>query len=283
MCYDINMNKILLYGLISCAVIIATASIWFLFDIPASQNNAITITHNLHDYEVTITKNQSTIRKNDAVSFSFTVKRNGVPAQLLEHKIYPHASVTSSNLRDIAFYHVDNLKLLENDTYEFSHQFTTTGDYTIWIELNNNTTVANHHAQFSDYIGNIPVNVTGTAEPIAKQSLTATDKQYQLQLIPDQMKVGAPSTFRIVVTTKEGTPVKLLKDVDHFYYTANPIEHFYQLDHPDLPLTKDNEVTISNVTYPSHGQYAFWIRLFPDDGTGKPHNHIQGSFVLPQL
>lgn len=245
-------------------------------------NQELTILHNPHDYSVRITRNQNIITKQDTIKFTFTVQRDGNPAQLVEQKIYPHATIVSNNLHDIAFYHVDDLELLENDTYAFEHRFVTSGEYAIWIELNDNKT-PQHHEAASDYTSRMNLSVSGVDEPYAPARLTSQDGPYRMQLIPDMLHIGSPSKFRILVTREDGQIVKLIKDIDHFFVTANPDENFYVLDHPDLPLTKDDEVTVSNSTFLEHGQYAFWIRLFPDNGTGEITSRIQGSFVLPQL
>ena len=212
--------------------------------------------------------------------YRIVVRQDGKLQDLLAAKKYPHAAIVSADLSDIAFYHADRLDNPSQGVFEFTHNFTADTAYTLWVEVNdNNLSDYDHHGENSDVV--VRVDLSGPkAETLTTQRLTGTDRDYILTLVPDTLKIGAPSQFRILTTTTDGATVPLVTDIDHFYFAASPDGQFYTLDHPDLAVTKDNSITVKNLTFPKAGQYAVWVRVFAADAENTPIDLIEGSFVV---
>lgn len=237
-----------------------------------------TVVHERVLYGVDISRDKLTVSPGDAVRHRFIVRKDGRRIDLPSLKIYPHVAVVSQDLSDIAFYHVDQLTIPGTGIFDFNHQFTASSPYQLWFEINDNTT-PQHHGTFSSYISRIDLPVGAATTPVAQRLIT-TDRQYRLQLEPVQLAIGKPSVLRVNVEDSTGKSVKLVKDIDHFYFAASPAENFYVLDQPDLSLTAGSMITMNNLVFPKPGRYAIWARMFLDDGTGQVGDVIEGSFVV---
>lgn len=216
----------------------------------------------------------------------FSVKLDGKPIDLAAKKIYPHASVVSENLGDVWFYHLDELTSPSTGVYEFTHQFTQAADYTLWIEMNNNTTV-DHHGSKSDYIGKLTMHVQDAAlqpSPVPEKLRVLAksfvdDGAYTLEALPYSLTAGKSGTFAIVAK-KDGKAVPILPHFDHFYILTSPSENLYTLEHPQMNEQGETNAVVGPVTFAKPGRYALWIRLFPDDGSGKVTDVAEGTLIL---
>lgn len=238
-------------------------------------------------YEVVVTGETFTPAVGQTAAIEFAVTLNGQPIDLAADTIYPHAYVVSEDLHDVWFYHIDSLEQIETGVYQFSHRFTQAASYTVWIEFNDNKT-RDHHGGQSDYIARFtvdPQGAPGDSMLAAPTNVTAAQSylpgtEYQLRLLPYELKAGEPGTVTIVAEDLKGGRVALLPEFDHFFALASSGTDFYVLDHPHSTQTGDTEAVLGPFTFPRAGRYALWIRLFPDDGTGEVTDAIEGVLIL---
>lgn len=273
-------------GLVVVAVLVVG---WFVYPYLQPQPAPpLTVLYDKVPYEVSIKADTFTPRVGQTVKMSFAVKLDGQPIDLAAQKIYPHASIVSNDLSDVWFYHIDELTSPKTGVYEFEHTFSAASDYTAWIEVNNNQTI-DHHGTSSDYIARFVIDnpeaetMPPAAEPFSEVAAVNFDPatSYSLKILPYTLTAGRPGTFTVVAERSDGVRVPLLPDFDHFYIIAAP-EHdnFYTLDHPRLNKKGEVEAVVGPTTFPAPGQYALWIRVFPDDGSGTVTDAVEGTLIL---
>ncbi|MEX0649833.1 MAG: hypothetical protein WD200_02445 [Candidatus Andersenbacteria bacterium] len=274
------------YALLGIAAVILLGAVLYLRG--GQEAPQLEVLYDKVPYDISITSDTFTPAVGQTVKMGFEVKLNGQPIDLAAQEIYPHASVVSNDLGDVWFYHIDELENPATGVYEFEHTFAQTSDYTVWIEVNNNQT-PDHHEADSDYIARFAIDVQGAqAFPAVVTSYSETfavnfvpGERYKLKVPPYNLQAGQPGTFSVMAEKADGSAVPLLPDFDHFYILASP-EHdnFYTLEHPQFNKLGETQVITKSVIFPAPGKYAFWVRLFPDDGSGTVTDAIEGPLVL---
>lgn len=259
--------------------------IFFLLGHPKDSDLSISVpkivTHKRVAYDVSVSRNKDTIQPGDFARHRFTVKQNGNLVDLVGQTIFPHVAVVSDDLSDITFYHVDRLSSPRDGVYEFDHQFIADSDYTLWFELNDNTT-EDHHGDQSNYISRaeVPITSSSQAVPVASSRTVAIDRNYRLRLEAGTLQAGAPEEVRIFVEDTDGLPTQILQDYEqHFFYVAQPATGYYVLDHFDEQIASPSSVAVP-LTLPEPGEYAFWARIFLSDGSGTAIDLVEGSFTI---
>ena len=180
----------------------------------------LTITHERISYDVDARSKVSAVTQNDFARHRFTVKQSGELVDLLTQKIYPHVAVVSDDLKDVTFYHVDKLSTPEDGIYEFDHLFTAPSDYSLWFELNDNTT-EDHHGEKSNYIAKVlVVNSNQSADEVIQTETRgiAIDRNYRLQLNQTSFTAGTPSTLRIEIADTGNEPLSIYKDYEQHFF-----------------------------------------------------------------
>lgn len=274
-------KRTLLILAVLVVVLIASIALYRSVSIDLSVSVPNTVINDRIPYDVTVSSNKETIVPGDFARYRFVVKENGQLAPLIANLIYPHVAVVSDDLSDITFYHVDRLASPHEGIYEFDHQYTADSDYTLWFELNDNTT-EDHHGKNSNYISRVKVPIVGTKETTAPTVVktTAIDREYHLRLESGTLQAGKPGEVRIFVENADGSPAEILQDYEqHFYYIAQPATGYYILDHFDEHLADPSSVA-AQLTLPEPGTYALWGRIFIGDGTGSAIDLTEGGFTI---
>lgn len=277
---DKNINKYVVYGLCLTIVIltIVTVARWTNQDSGISPE--VLVENVPYDVKMYIEPREPAV--GDTIYGRVEIRRAGKLVDLESDYIFPHTSVVSNNAADIYFYHDDDQFIkTATGTYTFRHTLTEPTNYTLWIEMNNNQS-RQHHGEHSDYVGRIALPVTGAdAEPpVAEEQSSYVSDEYTINLLNDTVVAGQPEQLRLQVETQDGEPVLLMEDFDHYYVVASPQKSFYILDHPDHAKSTSSEIMTTPISFPSAGQYAFWIRIVTahEDNTAK--DWLTGKFVV---
>lgn len=278
-----NRWGIVVVSIVVGASIIVGYSLWRSRHIPH-----LTTLHEKVPYDITIKADTLTPKQGQKVKIAVSVQLNGAPVDLLAKKIYPHISVVSEDVGDVWFYHIDEMESPAAGVYEATHLFSQATPYTIWVEINDNTT-PQHHGNQSDYITTFAMKVQGaqpSPSPVATvQSVKAVNAvptdSYTLRVLPYELHAGTPGSITVVAEGKNGKAVPLLPNFDHFYIFASPQnDSFYTLVHPQPGQKGATRAIVGPTTFPKAGRYALWIRLFPDDGSGTVTDIAEGTLVI---
>lgn len=270
---------ITLAGLVGAALVAAIVYRASGYDLDVA--TSATVTFERMPYNVSTSRNKEAIQQGDFARHRFVVKEDRKLANLLDQNIFPHVAVVSDDLSDIAFYHVDRLSIPKDGIYEFDHQFTANSNYTLWFEINDNST-ADHHGENSSYISYVDVPITSPAlnTTPSTSKTSSTDRTYQLRLEAPVFQAGQPGTVRIFVEQPGEVPVNILEDYEqHFFFVADPAVDYYVLDHFDEELSTSTSVATSLI-FPHPGIYALWGRIFIGDGSGTAIDLVEGSFTI---
>lgn len=221
-------------------------------------------------------------RLGQATPITLTVKNAGQLDDVLDRVVLPHVTVASHNGADMWFYHAGNdLLEVKPGVYSFTHTFTQSGPYTLWIELNDNTS-RDHHGAASDYSGRVDLTLGVDSGDEAAPSQTATSGTYTLKVEPSESPAaGQPVRLTFSALDQSGRPVELITNIDH-YFAVTGVDH-YELWHPDAAASNTTQVTTAPLTFPHPGTYNVFVRLFSNKGTVESPTlgaEMAGTFVL---
>lgn len=232
-------------------------------------------------YNITLSASAAPARSQPTV-FTLTVKQGGRLDDLLGRAVLAHVTVTSNNGADMWFYHAgSDLLEVKPGVYSFTHTFSQAAPYTLWIELNDNIS-HDHHGATSEYIGRLDLPLGTSDMAVAPISHTTTDGIYTLRVEPvTPLAAQQPTRLKFTATDKDGKPVSLLTNVDHYFAVTG--ENHYELWHPDAAASSAAQVTTAPLLFPHTGTYNVFVRLFANSGTPESPQlgaEITGVFVL---
>jgi len=233
-------------------------------------------------YGVTITTPEI-IKSSELTELIIRVTKDGQPIDLLANDKFLHATLVSSDLKDLAVFNLqENFLEPEPGVLVTQHPFLDQ-PYTMWVEINDVTSRDHHGVDKTDYIARLNLNTDKKA--VTEASLITKEREFDaehtIQLNHDKLVAGQPARLSVSVLDAGGNTVPLLDDFDHFYVIVSQQKEFYEMWHVDQALSDAAQVTTQETVFPEAGRYIFGIRIFADDGSGVDFDQVfTTSFIV---
>ena len=222
------------------------------------------------DYDVSFYMEPATPVVGEETHITFSVSRKGTAVDVLnaENQVM-HITVTSDNLRDYGHYAFGDIREIEPGTYQFTHTFTESDHYGIWIDFPNLTT-RDHHGDRLDFRSFSEITIQGgEAAPLPEAVSKVTQEPFTISLrTKEDLMAELINVFTFELSRTDGVETKYFEDADMFYVIVAPAMGEYRLQHIDHHISTKNSVGTEISAFEKPGKYLIWAELYVHGDTG---------------